>query len=164
MHKWNEMTWDLDKDEFCLQGFAANNLIIWTLLSPFCPPLKPWWDLRCYLISLFPCRILQSFAFVEIMVWCDGTSREHSRVFFCSLTILSLYFMCLFLVWVPVEGGCHAIQPATVSLLKHAKRQRCWTTSLSVLTVLAWRRGKLPRWATVCKRRFLIFVSLSPDK
>lgn len=40
MHKWNEMTWDLDKDEFCLQGFAANNLIIWTLLSHFCPPFE----------------------------------------------------------------------------------------------------------------------------
>lgn len=44
-----------------------------------------------------------------------------------------------------VVGGRPVTHPATASPLKHAKRQRCWTTSSSDLTVLALRRGKLPR-------------------
>lgn len=57
----------------------------------------------------------------------------------------SLSCLSYLVVLVHVEGGCPVIHQVTASLLKRAKRQRCWTTSLSDLTVLALRRGKLPR-------------------
>lgn len=63
------------------------------------------------------------------------------------LCLLFPFFQSVVLVH--LEGECPAIQPAIALPSRHAKRQRCWTTSLSVLTVLAWRRGKLPRLASV---------------
>lgn len=69
------------------------------------------------------------------------------RVKCAILCLLFAFFQSVVLVH--LEGECPAIQPAIALPSRHAKRQRCWTTSLSVLTVLAWRRGKLPRLVSV---------------